>query len=705
MTLQITANPKRQSALGITANTRRSASVGSRPHWDNIVGAPSITAFSETVLNQASSNEWLATLTATRSETGATAVPLLTKFRETINPIDFGVVRGGGSATTNDAAIAYAIAAAVSTGRPIEFPGGVFDFSVPIALSVGVSMFGQRGDTTLRTTSATADLIDAAGFNVIDGFNFQSTVTRSGGYWVDIAGAEVLIDHFRASGTHGGFLIRDGAGSFRIVNGHMSSFAAGGYTVMVGEGGGSAPQVGYITDNIFAATVTGRPAAHIRLHNADSINMRGNQIIGATYNLIADPSNGLSVVSIKSEGDWFDQGAAYNIRLAPSGTGAIARCSFFNSWAAQGVTDNISLEASGTNSINAVEFIGVENYDSAGDGFDINGATVTKIDITGGRHAENAGSGVKITDATGVTITGARIGPAGGFGANAVGLTFAGAADDIVVSGCDLQGNTSVLSNTSSGTDLIIRSCLPLANNTTISVAELSALFAAANIWTGLQKFTNIQTDFEYSDDGAAGGPNVNYVRLSTTPAASDILGQFSFWGKDGAGTTVVYGRVRATVLDTSAGLHDGKWELMATINGTVTSILTIGPDVVASTKLSSSSATGGVGYSTGAGGTQTQGTSKSTAVTLDKVCGTITTHNANLGAGTIVSFVLNNSAIAATDQLLVTHESGGTLGAYTVNGRATGAGTAAIDIRNNTGGILGEALVLRFSVIKGVSA
>jgi hypothetical protein len=111
-----------------------------------------------------------------------------------------------------------------------------------------------------------------------------------------------------------------------------------------------------------------------------------------------------------------------------------------------------------------------------------------------------------------------------------------------------------------------------------------------------------------------------------------------------------------------------------------------------------------GVGYKTGAGGTVTQATSKSTAVTLNTATGNITMNNAALPAGTIVSFTLNNTSIAATDQIVVTHESGGTTGAYTVNGRVTGAGTAGIDVRNNTSGSLSEAIVLRFSIIKSVN-
>jgi hypothetical protein len=112
-----------------------------------------------------------------------------------------------------------------------------------------------------------------------------------------------------------------------------------------------------------------------------------------------------------------------------------------------------------------------------------------------------------------------------------------------------------------------------------------------------------------------------------------------------------------------------------------------------------------GFGYSSGQGGTVTQATNKATAVTLNKLTGAITMNNALLAAATIVSFTLNDTFISTTDLIAVAHESGGTTGAYTVNGRVTGAGTAAIDVRNNTAGGLSEALVIRFSIIKSTNA
>lgn len=113
----------------------------------------------------------------------------------------------------------------------------------------------------------------------------------------------------------------------------------------------------------------------------------------------------------------------------------------------------------------------------------------------------------------------------------------------------------------------------------------------------------------------------------------------------------------------------------------------------------------GSFGYGgAGTGGAVTQATSKSTGVTLSKPCGAITLNNASLGAATIVSFVLTNTFVAANDVLILNHISGGTPGSYTLNARCA-AGSATIDVRNNTAGALGEAIVIQFALIKSLNA
>jgi hypothetical protein len=116
------------------------------------------------------------------------------------------------------------------------------------------------------------------------------------------------------------------------------------------------------------------------------------------------------------------------------------------------------------------------------------------------------------------------------------------------------------------------------------------------------------------------------------------------------------------------------------------------------------SSPTAGIGYTAGAGGAQTQATDKATTVVSNTITTAITMNAATLNAATIVSFTFTNSNIAATDQVVVTHQSAGTSGAYTFNA-FPGAGSAVISVRNNTAGNLGEAIVLRVSVYKAVSA
>jgi hypothetical protein len=110
---------------------------------------------------------------------------------------------------------------------------------------------------------------------------------------------------------------------------------------------------------------------------------------------------------------------------------------------------------------------------------------------------------------------------------------------------------------------------------------------------------------------------------------------------------------------------------------------------------------TAGLGYGTGAGGSVTQLTSKSTGVTLNKICGQITMHNAALAAGAEVSFLLTNSCIAANDNVIVNVKSGATSNTYIVGVEAVSAGSCRILVTNVSGSRRSEAIVLQFSVIK----
>jgi hypothetical protein len=117
----------------------------------------------------------------------------------------------------------------------------------------------------------------------------------------------------------------------------------------------------------------------------------------------------------------------------------------------------------------------------------------------------------------------------------------------------------------------------------------------------------------------------------------------------------------------------------------------------------------GGLGYGTGAGGTVTQATSKSTNVTLNKPTGQVTMNNAALGSGVTVGFSVSNTLIAESDNILlnITNASaGGGTGGQNYNIWSTPyTGGFVVWLKNLSGGSLSEALVINFSVIKGATA
>lgn len=111
----------------------------------------------------------------------------------------------------------------------------------------------------------------------------------------------------------------------------------------------------------------------------------------------------------------------------------------------------------------------------------------------------------------------------------------------------------------------------------------------------------------------------------------------------------------------------------------------------------------GGLGYGTGAGGSVTQLTSKSTAVTLNKPTGQITMNNAALAAGASVYFNLNNSLFSSNDVAVLTGIDWS--GNYRIETANSTTGIIGIRVTNITTGSLSEALVINFAIIKGATA
>lgn len=129
-----------------------------------------------------------------------------------------------------------------------------------------------------------------------------------------------------------------------------------------------------------------------------------------------------------------------------------------------------------------------------------------------------------------------------------------------------------------------------------------------------------------------------------------------------------------------------------------------IGTNITAGAFIKSTSATAGIGYATGAGGTVSQATDRTTGVTLNTITGQITTQATSLAALATVTFTVTNSAVAATDTIILSMVSGDidTIARVT----AVAAGSFNISLYNSHPiNADTTAMVINFSVIKGVTS
>lgn len=107
---------------------------------------------------------------------------------------------------------------------------------------------------------------------------------------------------------------------------------------------------------------------------------------------------------------------------------------------------------------------------------------------------------------------------------------------------------------------------------------------------------------------------------------------------------------------------------------------------------------TTGLGYYIGAGGTVTQGTSRSTGVTLNKLSGEIVLFSA-AGSTTPATFVVTNSLFTATDFPMVCQKSGTDKYEMFVTNTTTSAFSITFF---TTGGTTTEQPVFKFNILRG---
>ena len=234
-----------------------------------------------------------------------------------------------------------------------------------------------------------------------------------------------------------------------------------------------------------------------------------------------------------------------------------------------------------------------------------------------------------------------------------------------------------------------------------IDEAVIGANSAAAGTFAALTS-----TSISVSDGNITNAGDINCDSISSDVAATGL--NIIFDGTDTGDNKITLTDNLASALDITQSTNSylkftttntGEKVVIGKdldISGATTAAAVTGTNVLATTTL---------GYKVGSGGTVTQATSKTTAVTLNKINGEIVMDGAALADDATAAFTLTNSTIAATDVVIVNVASVGTVGAYQVTVGAVAAGSCSISVLNVSGGSLSQAIKLNFAVIKAVAS
>lgn len=278
-----------------------------------------------------------------------------------------------------------------------------------------------------------------------------------------------------------------------------------------------------------------------------------------------------------------------------------------------------------------------------------------------------------------------------------------------------VKGATTVLANSASpalkvtqtgaGNAFVVEDTTSTDVSPFVIDASGRVILGNPTVITGSQLETHGVTDvFRFSVDAV--GQSIRFFKSRGTAAApwttivasGDTIGSLDYYGADGTGP-ILAARITASV-DGTPGTNDmpGRLVFSTTADGANVPTERMRIDSSGNVLVTNPS---GLGYGTGAGGTVTQATSRTTGVTLNKPTGAITLVSA-AGSTSWQSFTVTNSVVAATDCVQVSQKSG--TDKYMTHVTNVAAGSFQITFAT-TGGTTTEQPVFSFALIKGATS
>jgi hypothetical protein len=366
--------------------------------------------------------------------------------------------------------------------------------------------------------------------------SFASSVTRTGGWCIDIpGGTEIFITDCDFDNFEGG--IRNGGTTVDITGCQFHN-------------GNATTGVGIRVDNGFDVsirnvimTMPAQTFAGIYVTQTADLSIEDCQILQCGQSLYLNPGVDQSITSVWCNNVFFDTGVRGLYAHANSAGSSILRCVFDQCWFASGSSGGALLSAP-VGTINGINFNGCQFFVNTGNGVTINDANITNVHIRNSDIAGNTSSGVGVgANVTDFSVTGCRIGASHGFVGNNYGIFITGGTTArCLITGNMLTGNiTGPIADGGTGNGRVIHS------NDDWGVGR--ATYDPANMADGAGLTTAVGAFGALLGDHAEASFSLDLqgITLTAWVAASDVVG-VRFQNETGGAIDLASGTLRVAV-------------------------------------------------------------------------------------------------------------------------------------------------------------
>lgn len=395
-------------------------------------------------------------------QTGVGAVPrtLLQKAREIYSVKDYGAT---GDGVTNDTvAVQKAIdEVSASGGGELLFTKGIYQVT-GLNVSSGVVLVGEGGwASILRSTDTTASIAVMSDSSAIRGLKLLSSVTRTGGFYIDIQGNGVTIENCEFGGYFIGVNVGSLGGTIRVADSVKNCLFRDPSTLV---GSGAVQFMNFSNAVLSGCVITGnvgvQPSFGVRFQNGDTAFVERCNITIHGKALLVDTPAGYNCYALNLINSLFDSagtiGSGATVSCAeiiPAGrvwNTLISGC-WFGLAAAQ---SGLYLSTSGAGAVDGLTATGCEFTDNGDCGLIAVGTGVKNWVVVGGHSGGNANAGIRAASGTSdFIIVGHKAGNVSGRGPNNYGVFVdLAASSNFIIADNVLLGNTiAPLSDSSTG--------------------------------------------------------------------------------------------------------------------------------------------------------------------------------------------------------------------------------------------------------------